>query len=397
MPDASTIGQRIARARKLRRLTQAELATRAPCSKSLIAQVERGHKPATPSLIVAVARVLNVDVTELTGQPYRGGNASTDRVHAAIPDIRQAIAYWDIPPELDTPPRSLPDLAAGIGQVRRFRMEARYAQLGMILPRLIDELTVQVHALTGTDRARAFGLLSDAYTAVDSMACKLGYMDLFALAVERMAWAAGQSDDPLLPQVAAMRRSSVFLATGAWDGGITLLARASRDLDADESGEAGLSVSGTIHLRSAILAARAGRHGAAWESVKQAAEVAARIGHDTRDYGLLFGPTNVAIHQVAIAIELGDADEAVRRARDLMLPDDLPRERSSHHFIDLSRVWIWQGRYDKALACVTRAERLAPQRTRYHPMARQTVTQLLDHQRRLPEPLRAIATRMGLS
>lgn len=286
-------------------------------------------------------------MTEVTGQPYRGSNASTDRVHAAIPDIRQAIAYWDIPPELDTPPRSLLELAAGIGQVRRFRMEARYAQLGMILPRLIDELTVQVHALTGTDRARAFGLLSDAYTAVDSMACKLGYMDLFALAVERMAWAAGQSDDPLLPQVAAMRRSSVFLATGAWDGGITLLARASRDLDADGSGEAGLSVSGTIHLRSAILAARAGRHGAAWESVKQAAEVAARIGHDTRDYGLLFGPTNVAIHQVAIAIELGDADEAVRRARDLTLPDDLPRERSSHHFIDLSRVWIWQGRYDK--------------------------------------------------
>jgi transcriptional regulator with XRE-family HTH domain len=397
MPDTSTIGQRIARARKLRRLTQAELAGRAPCSKSLIAQVERGHKPATPSLIVAVARVLNVDVTELTGQPYRGSNASTDRVHAAIPDIRQAIAYWDIPPELDTPPRPLPELAAEIGLVRRFRMEASYVKLGAILPRLVNELTAQAHALTGADRAGAFGLLSDAYTAVDSMAYKLGYMDLFALAVERMEWAAKQSDDPLLPQVAAMRRSSVFLATGAWDGGMTLLDRASRDLDADGSGEAGLSVSGTIHLRSAILAARAGRRGAAWESVRQAAEVAACIGHDTRDYGLLFGPANVAIHQVAVAIELGDADEAVRRARELALPDDLPRERSSHHFIDLSRAWIWQGRYDRALACVARAERLAPQRTRYHPMARQTVTQLLDHQRRLPEPLRAIATRMGLS
>src|SRR5579862_2542171 len=67
--DTSTIGQRIAHARKLRGLTQAELALRVPCSKSLIAQVERGHKPATPSLIIAVARVLNVEVTELTGQP----------------------------------------------------------------------------------------------------------------------------------------------------------------------------------------------------------------------------------------------------------------------------------------------------------------------------------------
>ena len=42
------------------------------------------------------------------------------------------------------------------------------------------------------------------------MAYKLGYMDLFALAVERVAWAAAQADDPLLRPVAAMRRSSVF-------------------------------------------------------------------------------------------------------------------------------------------------------------------------------------------
>ena len=235
------------------------------------------------------------------------------------------------------------------------------------------------------------------YTAVDSMAYKLGYMDLFALAVERMAWAAGQSDDPLLRPVAAMRRSSVFLAAGGRDGGIILLARADHDIDQGQGDDATLSVYGTMHLRSAVLAARANRPSSAWDSMSQAAEVSARLGHDTRDYGLLFGPTNVAIHAVAVAVELGDADEAVRRGSDLELPEDLPRERSSHHYIDLSRAWLWQGRPDKALACVTRAERLAPQRTRYHPMARQTVMQLLDHQRRLPEPLRGVATRMGIS
>jgi transcriptional regulator with XRE-family HTH domain len=89
MPDATTIGQRIAHARKLRGLTQADLAARAPCSKSLIAQVERGHKPATPALIAAVATALNADVTELTGQPYRGSSARTDRIHAAISEIRR--------------------------------------------------------------------------------------------------------------------------------------------------------------------------------------------------------------------------------------------------------------------------------------------------------------------
>jgi transcriptional regulator with XRE-family HTH domain len=389
--NVSTIGQRIAHARKFRDLTQAELAARIPCSKSLIAQVERGHKPATPSLIAAAAKALNADLTELTGQPYR--------IHASIPDIRQALVYWDIPPILGIPPRSLAELSAETERVNRLRMEASYVQLGEILPRLIKELTVHAHGARGQDQTLAFRLLAEAYTAVDSMAYKLGYMDLFALAVERMSWAAVQADDQLLRPVSAMRRSSVFLANGAFDGGMTLLARASTELERDVhlDDEAALSVFGTVHLRAAIMAARANRSGLAWDSIDHAGEIANRVGHDTRDYGLLFGPTNVGIHGVAVAVELGDADEAIRRGQELRLPDNLPRERSSHHYIDMSRAWLWQGKADKALACVTKAERLAAQRTRYHPMARETVIHLLDHQRRLPEPLRGIASRMGLS
>ncbi|MGD0243982.1 MAG: helix-turn-helix domain-containing protein [Streptosporangiaceae bacterium] len=397
MDDTGTIGQRVARARKLRDLNQEQLAARMHVSKSLVTQVERGHKPATQAFVTAAANSLNVDSTELTGQPYRGRTAASDRIHAAIPEIRQAVAYWDIAPEMDLSPRPLAELAADIERAGQLRMEASYVQLGALLPGLIKELAAHVHQLTGPDQAQTFRLLAEAYTAVDSMAYKLGYMDLFALAVERVAWAAAQADDPLLRPVAAMRRSSVFLATGGWDGGITLLARAGREVDQGQGDDATLSVYGTMHLRSAILAARANRPSSAWDSIGHAAEVSERLGHDTKDYGLLFGPTNVAIHGVAVAVELGDADEAVRRGSDLELPEDLPRERSSHHFIDLSRAWLWQGRPDKALACVTKAERLAPQRTRYHPMARQTVTQLLDHRRQLPEPLRGVATRMGLS
>lgn len=392
------IGRRIARARKLRGLTQTGLAAIVPCSESLVAQVERGHKPATPSLIAAVARALNVEITELTGQPYRGEDARSDRIHAAITEIRQALVYWDIPPVLDVPPRSLDALARVTHRATRLRMQASYAELGAILPALIKELTVHVHQARGAEKARAFRLLADAYTAVDSMAYKLGYMDLFALAVERMSWAAGQADDPLLRPVAAIRRSSAFLATAAWDGGLALLERAGRALESDLTDEPGrLSVFGTVQLRAAIMAARGNRAGSAWQSMGHAREVAGRVGCDTKDYGLLFGPSNVGIHEVAVAVELGDADEAVRRSADLVLPDDLPRERSSHHYIDLSRAWLWQGKTDKALACVWRAEQLAPQRTRYHPMARETVARLLDIQRRVPEQLHALAARMNLS
>jgi hypothetical protein len=276
-------------------------------------------------------------------------------------------------------------------------MQASYVELGALLPALMKELTVHAHQARGSERPRAFRLLTDVYTAVDSMAYKLGYLDLFALAVERMAWAASQADDPLLGPVAAIRRSSAFLATGAWDGGMRLLDRAGRQIEDNLSDHPGaLSVLGTIHLRTAIMAARGGRASPAWDGVSRAREVSDRIGHDTRDYGLLFGPANVAIHEVAVAVELGDADEAIRRAAPLALPAGLPRERSSHHYIDLSRAWLWQRDQAKALTCVAKAEQLAPQRTRYHPMARETVTRLLDIQRRMPEQLRGIAARMGL-
>ena len=399
--DEASIGRRIARARKLREnpLTQAGLAARVPCSKSLISQVERGHKPATPSLVAAVARALSVDVTELTGQPYGAGNGRPpDRIHAAIPAIRQALVYWDIPPDLAAPARPLTELGRVARRAGELRMQAGYTELGSLLPGLIKELTVHAHQGSGQDRERSFRLLADAYSAVDSMASKLGYLDLFALAVERMAWAATQADDPLLRPVAAMRRSSAFLSTGAWDGGLRLLERAGHDLDDGGPGDpATLSVLGTVHLRAAVMAARGGMTSTAWEHAGYARQVADRIGRDTKDYGLLFGPTNVSIHEIAIAVELGDADEAVRRGRDLDLPADLPRERSSHHYIDLSRAWLWQGDTSRALACVAEAERLAPQRTRYHPMARETVRKLLDMQRRLPEQLRIVAARMGLS
>jgi transcriptional regulator with XRE-family HTH domain len=139
MDTGDAIGRRIAHARKLRGLTQIGLAGHAHVSKSLIAQVESGHKPATPSLIAAVSNALGVDVTDLTGQPYRGTDARSDRIYSAIPQIRQALVYWDIAPILDVPPRSLDALAAETEQVRRLRMQASYVELGALLPALMKD------------------------------------------------------------------------------------------------------------------------------------------------------------------------------------------------------------------------------------------------------------------
>src|SRR5689334_18636392 len=118
--EGESTGRRIARARKRRGLTQISLAAKANVSRSLIAQVEAGHKRATPSLVAAVARACAVDAAEIVGRPHggrerggreRGADGRAEAVHAAVPSIRRALAYADVSPELEVPPRSLDALA----------------------------------------------------------------------------------------------------------------------------------------------------------------------------------------------------------------------------------------------------------------------------------------------
>jgi len=140
--------------------------------------------------------------------------------------------YWDIPPILDVPSRPLDDLAAETQHVNRLRMQASYVGAGRLTACLDQRADGACPPDPGSGAGpRAFRLLADVYTAVDSMAYKLGYLDLFALAVERMSWAASQADDRMLGPVSAIRRSAAFLATGAWDGGIRLLDRAGQDIE----------------------------------------------------------------------------------------------------------------------------------------------------------------------
>jgi hypothetical protein len=102
------------------------------------------------------------------------------------------------------------------------------------------------------------------------------------------------------------------MADGAYSQALTLMDQLRGDLGDDLSAMDGptLSVYGSAHLRSAILAARAAKTNGpgyaqqARAHVDAARMVAERAGKDRNDYGLAFGPSNVAQHEVAVAVEL---------------------------------------------------------------------------------------------
>ena len=390
-PSTEHIGIRVARARKRRGLTQHGLAQRSNYSRGHIAQVEAGHKIATPAFVAAVAACLGVDATEIYGQPYHA-RGQDDHVHIAIPELRRILAYVDVGPELAGRPRTLDQLAAEVATAVRLMHQARLLKIGAMLPAVLEELTYWAYE---TDDQRAWALLSRAYNSAVSLTRRLGYTGDALAFVERGADTAHRSQDPHLPLLLTLQRSLLLIGMNQTRPALTLLDRASRDV---EPGRADTyEVAGALRLRSAVVAARARETGRAWDYHGQAVELIERGGGRTDVLGLEFNAPNVAIHGAAVAVELGDLDEASRRDHDIgeRSLSGLAQERRAHHEIDMSRVHVEIGDYDKALDRIESAEKVAPQMTYFHPSARSVVAHLVDVKRTIPEPLRRLHERMS--
>lgn len=380
MADQERVGARIAVIRKTRGLTARELASRAHVSYSLLAKVESGAAPASPALIGAVARALRVDVPRVTGQPYQEPRGQAARLHEMTEPIRRSVDTYDLPDESITP-RPAAQLAADVRRISALGMQAKYVQIGAELPGLLDELSAAVHAAREGERAGLFGLLAEGYSGASAIASLLGYLDLRGRVLDRIRWASEQSGDMLRVQRVRWQRTASLMAVGAYDQGLTLMEQVRRDLGEDIAVMDGptLSVYGSAHLRSAILAARAARTKGrgyaqqAWTHIDAARTVADRLGADRNDYGLAFGPSNVGQHEVSVAVELEDGPEAIRRARQVRLAPAMPPVRRGHHYIDLARGYVMAGDHAGSLRCLQQARRIAPQQTRHHPMVRETV------------------------
>lgn len=398
--DTETTGQRVARLRKLRGLTQHGLSARAHVSRGLIAKVETGDRVATPAFIAAISGALNADPTEISGQPYRGDTHSTDRAHATIPEIRRALDTIDVPTDLDMHPRPVAELAREVHRLRQCSLNAKFVDVGTSLPAVLTELAVHAHT---TDDPRVWRHVNAAQALVASMTRRLGYMDLATTAIKDAAASAVRSDDPNLPALALLPRALMMMMYGSWMTGLNLVRTAASRVDQDTP--QALAVHGALSLRSAILSARGTQTGdtsesQAWDHHQQAVEAAQQLPPNAADfYALQFNPANVAIHGAAVAVEMGDYDEALRRdaAITTQVLSPLPAERRAHHRIDMARAYVELGRRDKALGSLVDAERAAPQMTRYHPSARNVAAHLVDYHRTIPEPLRGLARRMRVN
>lgn len=382
--DRDDTAQRIAEHRAAQNLTQAELAARARISLSLLKKIEQRVRPVTPEVVHSLAEALDVDPDRLTSRV----TARAGAVHSVIPDLRRAIDSYDLPD--DGPIRPLDELHRAVGRSVEWRVTSRYSRLARPLPGLLPELSRAVHQYTGHDREQVAGLLAQAYRAADGIAYKYGYLDLSARLVELMRWAAGRTADHLLIASTAYVRTETFFATGNLDAALRTLETAASVLRADAS-VAERATLGSLHMRAAVVAGRSSDSEAARDHLHEAHALAEHVPEGVY-CGTAFGPASVRIHEVAVAVELGDAARAIRHAAGWSPPRQLPAERRSHYLIDLARAQLWIGQPGRALATLQAARHIAPQHVREHPRVHATLSTLLRSRRGSQEDLVRFAT-----
>jgi transcriptional regulator with XRE-family HTH domain len=382
------MGERVAAARKLRRLTQSELAAAAAISVSLLRKIEQGKRPVTPAVWSSISQALGLVYARSAEEAQLAG----DKITAAIPEIRCALDCYDIPDE--GPVATLRDLQAATEAATARRLDAQYVILAETIPALITELTRAAHSYTGHDQEIAFGLLALAYRAADALCDKFGYPDLSARTIDLIRWAAERSGDPVLAGVAAYVRAETFFSNHRPAAGLQALDAASAPVAADGSREA-LAIYGSLHMRAGVLAACAGLPEAAACHLAEARDVSRYIP-DAAYRGTAFGPSSVRIHEVAAAAEIGDSMAVLHKAGGWQPPLVVPAERRSHYFIELARAQLWAGHRDDALASLRAARRIAPQHTRHCSRVRETARTLIRLERQPGQMLLGFARWAGV-
>lgn len=374
--DTGGIGARIEEVNALRGHSLRELARRANVSPSMLSRIINGHRQASPAIVSAVARALSVSISVLHGQPYIH-QLQADQLDQLITPISVALDDWDIPlGEGDPPPRTLTDLQAVVTELEQQRARAEYIEIAHELPALLAE--VSAHVLTqrpGRALEEAAWLQAELCRTVYVVGRQIGFLDLARLALSRMAVAAPQSGDPRQVAIERWDRAQLMADAARHDRGVLLVGQALKDLD-DDGTRSTKAVRGALHLKAAILSSRRGDTAGADEWLAAAGEIAEETG-ETRDYGLVFGPVNVVIHGMSASSDRDKHARALEKARKVHLPEDYPKARAGHYWVDRARAETWTARHEEAFASLRRARKTAPQQTRYHPGVHETVATLL--------------------
>jgi hypothetical protein len=131
-----------------------------------------------------------------------------------------------------------------------------------------------------------------------------------------------------------------------------------------------LALWGALNLRCAIASGRRGNEQDAYAYLREATETAERLPEGFVDltHQTVFSRPVVGVHEVELAVELGDPRRAVTRSKSLDVSGVPSKERRTHYGIDLARAHASTGRDGDAVGALAAAARLSPHYVDNSPM-----------------------------
>lgn len=400
--DQLSVGERIAFYRRRRGLTQVVLAGLVGRTEDWLSKVERGERQVRRlDVLMDLAQALRVTLGDLLGQPVL---VEDEGRNDDVPAIRDALMA---PRRLSrvlfsrAPAPTAVDPVPTAGQVERGWADYQAGRLGRVigvLPGLIEtsQHLEDLAADTSPEtQKRCWAVSARTHHLAATTLSKIGESDLAWIAAERAMQAADQSGDVLVLASAARAGTHALLSVGRFRDALDLGSTASQWLGSqlDESDPAALSLYGMLQLRTAVAAGRRQDRSTATELLSRASDAADRLGRDANYWTTGFGPTNVELHRLSIALDLGDVAYVVERGLNVGV-DQAPAERRVSHLIDVSRALSLVARDDEALSNLLTAEREAPQLVRHNPGVRETVKAM---HRRAPATAGRSSALLGLA
>jgi hypothetical protein len=322
----------------------------------------------------------------------------------AIPpsgEIVTDLAAALLTPGVPTAPLSVADLTRQVTAAWHLRQRANYAALGRLLPPLIAQAQTSAAALPAADQEHTSRVVVHTYNAAASLLKTLGDGALALLAADRAVCAAQTLDDPVLVAAAMYRLANVLLSARRLDQTRAVALQAASLVEPGKlNTPRSLALWGGLLLTAAVAAARNADASTAWELMGEARTASRLVGTDHADICAIFGPTNVAIHGVQVAVELSNGQDAIRRSYQVdsdRLPTSLV-ERRGQFLIDVAHGHVLQGDDATAVTTFVRAEQIAPQEVRLNREVHQLTRTMLGRERTGAAPgLRELAKRLGLT
>ncbi len=396
-PDyQKALGRKIAAERRRRGLSQPELARMVDRSVAWVSQVERGvRKIDRMSVLEALATALDVPLAELAAEAPVVAAVIEEPPGAGGLRLVLSGAYA-LRAMLDG--RRSPALSTLRTKARKaweLTHAGRFTELTELLSSLVPDLETAARAVSENQRTEVFELMAATYQACSAALAKLAEPEAAWIAADRAMAAAEQAGNPLLVAAGAYRLVFVFINARHYDQAEETARTAAEALAplADRGDPQAMSLWGGLTLQRSVIAARVNDPDLAYGQLELASQVAGRLGEGRNEHNTEFGQANVRLHEIAVAVELGDAGRALRAAATVDT-SGLSAERQARMLIDVARAHAQRRQVGEAVAALLQAEAIIPEQVRGHSLVRQLVSDLLSMQDPPGAKLRDLAGRL---